>query len=236
MTKTAMVFAAGLGARMRPLTDYTPKALLKVGGRTLLEITLERLMQTEVNHVIVNTHHMASKVSTFLQSRPWPFKLDVSFEPDLLETGGGLIHAVQKFSLEWDKKVLVLNTDTVYSGSLDFDLKTMDSLMTPKTAAVLATLPTSAFLPPRMRGDYAYGDKRCLIQSPLAADVIYTGIGIVRPNDLPTDTPKKFSLKVAFDAWEAAGRLTGHMLTDVKAYDCGSHEGFQLAQKQAQVW
>jgi len=87
----AMVLAAGLGTRLRPLTDDRPKALVDVGGRTLLEITLARLRAFGIHDVIVNVHHFADKVTSFLKEREnFGMHIEVSREDMLLDTGGGL--------------------------------------------------------------------------------------------------------------------------------------------------
>lgn len=87
-----MVLAAGLGTRLRPLTDDRPKALVEVGGRTLLEITLARLREFEVREVIVNAHHFADMVVDYLKANQnFGMRIEVSREDELLlDTGGGL--------------------------------------------------------------------------------------------------------------------------------------------------
>jgi len=88
----AMVLAAGLGTRLRPLTDSRPKALVEVGGRTLLEITLTRLRQFGIRDVIINVHHLAEMVVSYLQSHNnFGVHIEISREDELLlDTGGGL--------------------------------------------------------------------------------------------------------------------------------------------------
>ena len=87
----AMILAAGLGTRLRPLTDRRPKALVELGGRTLLEITLARLRAAGVTHFIVNTHHFPELIEEFLRANSYPgLTIEVSSEPILLDTGGGL--------------------------------------------------------------------------------------------------------------------------------------------------
>jgi NDP-sugar pyrophosphorylase family protein len=87
----AMVLAAGLGTRLRPLTDDRPKALVEVGGRTLLEITLARLRAFGIHDVIVNVHHFADKVVSYLKEREnFGMRIELSREDVLLDTGGGL--------------------------------------------------------------------------------------------------------------------------------------------------
>src|SRR5258708_5974733 len=86
----AMILAAGLGTRLRPLTNDRPKALVELAGRTLLEITLTRLRSSGVTEVVVNTHHFADLVQDFLRTRDFGMRIEISPEPMLLDTGGGL--------------------------------------------------------------------------------------------------------------------------------------------------
>ena len=96
-----MVLAAGLGTRLRPLTDDRPKALVKVAGRTLLEIALARLRGFGVREVVVNAHHYADMIVAYLAEHGnFGMRIEVSREETLLDTGGGLKKAAGVFSLE----------------------------------------------------------------------------------------------------------------------------------------
>ena len=116
----AMILAAGLGTRLRPLTDDRPKALVEVAGRTLLEICLERLRGFGVTGVIVNTHHFAEMVEASLKAHgKFGMRIVVSREDALLDTGGGLKQAAW-FFLEGggDEPFLVHNVDVMSSIDL----------------------------------------------------------------------------------------------------------------------
>jgi NDP-sugar pyrophosphorylase family protein len=94
----AMILAAGLGTRLRPLTDNRPKALVEVAGRTLLEITLSRLHTFGINELIVNVHHFADMVIDYLKSNNnFGMRIEISREEVLLDTGGGLKKAAWFF-------------------------------------------------------------------------------------------------------------------------------------------
>ena len=95
----AMILAAGLGTRLRPLTNDRPKALVEVAGRTLLEITIARLREFGVREVIVNVHHFAGMVTRYLHEKSnFGMRIDISDEEDsLLDTGGGLKRAAWFF-------------------------------------------------------------------------------------------------------------------------------------------
>jgi len=87
----AMILAAGLGTRLRPLTNDRPKALVEVGGRTMLEITLMRLRDAGIGEVIINVHHFGEMIVEFLKARGnFGMKIEISREEVLLDTGGGL--------------------------------------------------------------------------------------------------------------------------------------------------
>jgi NDP-sugar pyrophosphorylase family protein len=101
----AMVLAAGLGTRLRPLTDKRPKALVEVAGRTLLDITLSRLRAQGVCDVIVNVHHFADMVVSYLKANDnFGMRVEVSREDALLDTGGGLKKAAYFFLGDSDSK------------------------------------------------------------------------------------------------------------------------------------
>ena len=102
--KKAMILAAGLGTRLRPLTENRPKALVEVSGRTLLEIALERLRQCGVDEVIVNVHHFAGMIADYLEANEnFGMRVALSREEVLLDTGGGLKKAAWFFLDDTDR-------------------------------------------------------------------------------------------------------------------------------------
>ncbi|MGB9028811.1 MAG: nucleotidyltransferase family protein [Acidobacteriaceae bacterium] len=108
-----MVLAAGLGTRLRPLTDDCPKALVTVSGRTLLEITLARLRGFDVRDVVVNAHHYAEMIVAYLAAHGnFGMSIEVSREETLLDTGGGLKKAAA-FFLQDDEPFFVHNVDVI---------------------------------------------------------------------------------------------------------------------------
>jgi NDP-sugar pyrophosphorylase family protein len=114
----AMVLAAGLGTRLRPLTDNRPKALVDVGGRTMLEITLTRLRSSGISDVIINTHHFADMVAEYLRAHQnFGMHIEISYESVLLDTGGGLKNAAH-FFVGSDEPFLVHNVDVL--STIDF--------------------------------------------------------------------------------------------------------------------
>src|SRR5712691_1562224 len=91
--KSAMVLAAGLGTRMRPISDTMPKPLVEIGGRTLLDHAIDRLALVGVDRVVVNVHYKADMLTARLAARDHP-RIEISQERELLETGGGVAYAL----------------------------------------------------------------------------------------------------------------------------------------------
>lgn len=112
-----MVFAAGRGTRLRPLTDDRPKALVELCGRTLVEITLARLHAFGIREVVINVHHFADKLIGYLKAHNnFGMKIHISRENVLLDTGGGLMNAAHFFLAESgtpEEPILIHNVDVI---------------------------------------------------------------------------------------------------------------------------
>jgi len=121
----AMILAAGLGTRLRPLTNDRPKALVEINGRTLLEITLSRLREFGVSEVIVNAHHFADKLVEYLRANDnFGMRIEMSCEDVLLDTGGGLKKAANFFLRDSaDEPFIVHNVDVLSTIDLHQTLR-----------------------------------------------------------------------------------------------------------------
>ena len=116
--KKAMLFAAGLGTRLKPLTDHCPKALVEIDGQPLLALTLERLIAEGFEQVVVNVHHFASMIKEYLASHSFDIDIQISDESDeLLDTGGGLRKALSLFHEDSDP-ILIHNVDILSNAPL----------------------------------------------------------------------------------------------------------------------
>jgi NDP-sugar pyrophosphorylase family protein len=110
----AMILAAGLGMRLRPLTNNRPKALVTVAGHTLLEIALTRLRSFGVNEVIINAHYFAEMIVDYLKAHDnFGIKIEVSCEQELLDTGGGLMRAAYFFLRDGNEPFILHNVDVI---------------------------------------------------------------------------------------------------------------------------
>ncbi len=115
----ALIFAAGLGSRFKPITNKIPKALVKVGGKTLLQYNIERLIEFGITNIVINVHHYPEQIIEFLKSHNY-FNINIQISDEsgfLLDTGGGLKKAA--CLLKGGKPVLLQNVD-IYSN-IDYD-------------------------------------------------------------------------------------------------------------------
>ena len=114
----ALIFAAGLGTRLKPLTDTMPKAMVPVNGKPLVQILIEKLKAVGVTEIVINVHHFAQQIVDFVAANNY-FGIDIKFSDEtdmLLETGGGLKKAARLFSN--DKPILVHNVDILSNADL----------------------------------------------------------------------------------------------------------------------
>lgn len=114
----ALIFAAGLGTRLKPLTDTMPKALVRVGEKTLLERTIDTLKATGIDHLAVNVHHFSDHIKSFLAENKFGIDIQISDETDkLLDTGGGLLKAREQFN--GVAPILIHNVDIISNANLE---------------------------------------------------------------------------------------------------------------------
>jgi NDP-sugar pyrophosphorylase family protein len=112
----AMILAAGLGTRLKPVTDDLPKALVKIDGKTLLEIAIRKLIENDFRRIVINVHHFADKIKEFLDKNTFAADIFISDESDLLlDTGGGIKRAKHLFD---DCPILVHNVDIISNLNL----------------------------------------------------------------------------------------------------------------------
>lgn len=210
--QTAMVLAAGLGTRMRPLTDDRPKALVEVGGRALIDHMLDRLADAGVERAVVNVHWFADRLEAHLKARERGPEIVMSDErAELLETGGGLKKARP---LLGEAPVFVANIDSVWIDRGDalrtlsqkWDAERMDALL------LLARREGSIGF--EGDGDFFLAeDGRLTFRGEAAsAPFAYMGVHITRPDYADGGPDGPFSLSPLWRRSAAEGRLYGHVL------------------------
>lgn len=207
--KTAMVLAAGLGQRMRPLTETRPKPLLELGGRTLLDHVLDRLVAAGVEKAVVNVHYLADQIEAHVKTRRAP-EIVIQDERDrLLDTGGGVKRALP---LLGDDPFFVVAADTVWTEGARANLSALAAGFDPERMDVALLLaPTASSLGYAYRGDFSLGEDGRLARRGDRDHVpfAYASALLLHPR-IYEDTPDGvFSNTLIFDRAEARGRLYG---------------------------
>lgn len=207
--KTAMVLAAGLGTRMRPLTNDRPKALVEVGGRALIDHVLDRLADAGVAKAVVNVHWFADRLENHLAGRGRGPEIVISDEREtLLETGGGLKKAAP---LLGDEPVFVANIDSVWVDRGDA-LNQLARLWNPSIMdAALLLARRDGSIGFEGDGDFFLADDGQLTFRGEAASApfAYMGVHICRPDYVADGPEGAFSLSQFWRRSAAAGRLYG---------------------------
>ena len=203
---SAMVLAAGLATRMRPLTDTTAKPLLPLGGRTLLDHALDHLVDAGVQTVAVNAHWQADAVAAHLAHRPAPPRTVLLREEHLLETGGGVKAALTVLGAD---PFFVVNGDAFWLNGPISALTRLAAAFDDAVDAVLLVHRTS-----HVHADVGYGDfmldkwgvpRRRKERE--VAPYIYAGVQLIHPRLLAGMPEGAFSMNKAWDNALAAGRL-----------------------------
>lgn len=211
----AFVLAAGLGTRMRPITDRLPKPLVEVGGRTMLDRALDRLERAGIGTAIVNVHYLADQIERHLAARPAP-RIIISDERDLLlETGGGIVKALPLLGAD---PFLVMNSDSLWiDGASDNLARLVEAWDGTRMDGLLLLAPTSASLGYDGRGDFQMDAGGVLTrrEQGQVAPFVYAGVAILKPSLFAGDAVEPFSLNRQFDRALAKGRLYGLRLDGV---------------------
>ena len=213
--RRAMVLAAGLGTRMHPLTDATPKPLIAVGGKALIDHVLDRLAEVNVEIAVVNVHHLADKVEQHLAGRRGP-RIVISDERDeLLGTGGGVVNALPVLGAA---PFFHLNSDAIWIDGVKPNLIRLAETFDPaRMDALLLLAATSTSIGYGGRGDFAMAPDGRITRRREGEVVpfVYAGVAILSSVLFSTAPPGAFSLNLLFDRTIEAGRLYGLRLEGV---------------------
>ena len=215
MPNCAIVLAAGLGTRMRPYNGHVPKPLVEIGGKSLIDYSLDRLANAGVERAVVNVHHLADALERHLAPRQRP-KIVISDERgELLGTGGGIAKALPQLG---DAPFFLVNSDTVWLDGVKPNFTRLAQAFDPATMDVLLLLaPTAGSIGYTGRGDFAMlpdGRLRRRREHEVVP-FVYAGAAILSPL-LFADVPRgAFSLSLLFDRAGASDRLYGLRLEGV---------------------
>lgn len=228
--RTAMIMAAGLGKRMRPLTATRPKPLIEVGGKALLDHVLEKLQQAGVRKVVVNVHYLADALEAHLASRNHGLEVAISDERKLLmETGGGLVQAAPLIDAD---PFLALNSDNLWIDGPADTLKLLASQWDDrKMDALLLLVPQARALNHGGMGDFHMGSTGRLRrrQRSHVAPFVFTGIQIVSKRLLRDAPTGPFSTNILWDRAIEEGRCFGAVHQGLW-FDVGTPQSIQMTE------
>jgi N-acetyl-alpha-D-muramate 1-phosphate uridylyltransferase len=227
----AMIMGAGLGTRMRPLTDDRPKPLVMVGGKTLIDHSIDRLVAAGMTRIVVNLHYKAQMLRDHLAQRR---DAEIVFSDEtqqLLDTGGGVVKAMPHFA---DAPFFIINSDSIWvegkSAALPamiaaWDERRMDGLL------LLAEMKTA--LGYEGTGDFALTTDKHIVRARDATPPLYAypGVQIVHPRMFEGAPAGAFSTNVMWDRAIAAGGLSGTLLDGVWI-----HVGTPQARDEAEAY
>jgi len=223
--KTGMVLAAGLGTRMRPISQTVPKPLIELAGQTLLDHAIDRLALAGVERVVVNVHYKPEMITERLAARRQP-TIEISHEAELLETGGGVLKALPLL----DELFFVVNSDVLWLDGKDYALARLAGAFDDAHMdAVLLLQRTTGAIGYEGRGDYfldSLGKPRRRAEQEIAP-YIFTGVQLLHRRAFDGIADKRFSLNRVYDKADAAGRLHA-IVHDGEWYHVGTPEGLAM--------
>ncbi|MGL4542742.1 MAG: nucleotidyltransferase family protein [Polymorphobacter sp.] len=207
---TAMVLAAGLGKRMRPLTATRPKPLVEVGGRTMLDRTLDHLRAAGIKKAVVNVHYFADQVEAHLRNRDQGLEIAISDErAQLLETGGGVTKALPLIDGD---RFFVVNSDNLWVDGVVSSLHLLGQQWNAQTMdALLLLVPLARASSHSGRGDFHMDPAGHLSwrREGRMAPFVYTGVMIVARRLFDDAPAGPFGFRMLWDKALAAKRLFG---------------------------
>jgi len=204
--KKAMLLAAGYGTRLKPLTDHTPKPLVPVAGRPMIEYALDKLRAYGIEEIVINVSHLKGQLQDYFAAQK-AFSVTISEEPEPLETGGGLKHAAPHLG---DEPVFAINSDILWSDEGETALNRLTQQWDDARMDFLLLAQSKANAVGHDKGeDHLFiKPENTVGWNATEAPYIISGIGIFHPRVLRTAPDGKFSVKVLWLQSLAAGRLS----------------------------
>jgi MurNAc alpha-1-phosphate uridylyltransferase len=214
MIERAIVLAAGFGKRVLPLTNITPKPLLKINNVTLLANTLNFLKKFGVKSFAINAHHLADEITSFAENNKNNYDIKIFKEKDILGTGGGIRNALSFFS---DKPFISINSDTIWSDEYLPALKNLYKNFTEQNGlSGLLMIKKENSFDKTLKGDFSIKTEPFLFRQPGDTNnLIFTGCQIIHPNLLKNKPNENFSIQPVWDEAIAEKKMVGEVAQNI---------------------
>ncbi len=211
----AMIMAAGMGTRMRPLTDTMPKPLVPFAGKPLIDHVLDRLADAGIAEAVVNVHYLADMLEAHLASRRHP-RIIISDEREaLLDTGGGTKKALP---LLGDDPIITFNSDSVWADEIGSNLANLMAAWDPERMDALLMIADAARTIGYVgRGDFQMDEEGLIARRDpsTTAPYMFAGVQIIKPGLFADGPDGPFSTNLIWDRLIEKGRLFGHRMSGV---------------------
>jgi len=209
MIKKAMILAAGFGKRIYPLTLKNPKPLLKIGNETLLSNALKFLELFGIKQAVINVHYLREQIVEYLDKNQFNLTINIVNEKDkILDTGGGVLNAIQHFSNE---PFLIINPDTIWNSHYLEELKLMEKAFfeNEKNKCSLLVVNKKKSFDQSFKGDFSLENNLIYREDENNLNYIYTGLQIIKPEVFSSLDTKIFSINKIWDKLIESNELYG---------------------------
>tara|TARA_B110000211_G_C14050461_1_gene540956 strand:- start:349 stop:1047 length:699 start_codon:yes stop_codon:yes gene_type:complete len=203
--KKAMILAAGFGKRLLPLTEKTPKPLVMVGSKNLLERSIELLIKIGIDEIVINTHYLYKEIDNFLKDKNYQISIRPVKEEVLLDTGGGILNATKKFK---NDPFFVLNPDTIWSKDYYEELKILENSYLKNNKPILLLVNKINSPDKSFKGDFNFKESNYIVRE-TSNQYIFTGIQIIDGSIFQTINEKVFSMNLVWDKMIKEKKLLG---------------------------
>ena len=192
--KHGMILAAGLGKRMQPITFKTPKPLIQINNKNLLERAIDLLINHGIEEIVINVHHLPDQIKDFINKKKYKVKISISEERDiLLDTGGGIHNATRSFK----NPFIVINPDTLWSNNYCDELKNLEDLYLKNKKPCLLLVNKDLSFDNSFKGDFNL--RNGVISRDKNNEFIFTGLQILDFSVFSFIKEKVFSMNKIWD-------------------------------------
>ena len=223
---SAMILAAGFGERMKPLTNFIPKPLIQVGNVTLLQNSIDFLFNIHCKKIVINTHYKHELISEFISKNYQSSKVQISYEKDILDTGGGVKNAISLFD---DEDILVTNSDIFWNSENIADIKNLiNDYQSDNECRILLVEKDKANGISNKSGDFSLNYEKVKRWTPQDKILYYSGLQILSLKTLNNINLTKFSFNNIWDFQIKKNSLYGNIMNS-NWYHVGDIKGLNTA-------